>query len=226
VSDWRAPIDNYCERIDPSFWAEPLNAASNAAFFAAALYGYVLWRRAGGRDTPALALVGVTLAVGIGSFLFHTFAERWSLYADVVPITVFIYSYFVLAMRRYVGLGLWAALGITAAFAAFNVAFAPALRTLIGAPALAGLNGSEGYMPAALALAAIGGYLAAVPKHPAGRPLLAGAGVFAVSLTFRTLDQAVCGAVPIGTHFIWHTLNGVLLALLLWTAIRTGPRTP
>jgi glucose-6-phosphate isomerase len=41
----------------------------------------------------------------------------------------------------------------------------------------------------------------------AGRfSLLAAAGVYAMALVFRTLDQEVCPALPIGTHFLWHSL--------------------
>jgi hypothetical protein len=132
VDHWRSPLDLYCERLGPGFWAEPLNAVSNAAFVLAAAYGFVLWRRAGAADRPALGLVLVTLTVGIGSFLFHTFAERWSLYADVIPITAFIYAYLLLALRPFVGLGLWPALAVTAGFSAFNLAFGPALRAPSG----------------------------------------------------------------------------------------------
>jgi hypothetical protein len=225
VEHWRSHLDLYCERLGAGFWAEPLNALSNAAFILAAAYGFVLWRREGAADRPALGLILVTLAVGVGSFLFHTFAERWSLYADVIPITVFIYAYLVLALRRFVGLGLWPALAVTAAFFAFNLAFAPALRAAIGPGALASLNGSESYFPAALALLAIGTWLINAERAGSrpGRALLAGAAVFVVSLTFRTLDNAVCGALPFGTHFVWHTLNGVLLAILLRAAIVEAP---
>jgi hypothetical protein len=225
VNHWRAHVDLYCERLDAGFWAEPMNALSNAAFIAAALLGFVLWRRAGARDWPALGLILVTLSVGIGSFLFHTFAERWSLYADVIPITVFIYAYLVLALRRFVGLSAWSVLGVTAGFFAFNLAFAPGLRVMIGPAPLAGLNGSESYFPAALALLAVGVRLVATAAGArAGRALLLGAAVFVVSLTFRTLDQAACGALPFGTHFVWHMLNGLLLAILLRAAITEGPR--
>ena len=225
MNGWRTSLDLYCERLGPEFWAEPLNAVSNASFVAAAIAGFVLWRRAGGQDRPALALIAVALAVGIGSFLFHTFAERWSRYADVIPIAVFIYAYFLLAMGRYVGLRFWAAAGITAAFAAANVLFSPALRAAIGPDALGRLNGSEGYFPAAIALAVIGAYLSASPATRApGRALLLGAAVFVLSLAFRTLDNAVCGLLPIGTHFVWHLLNGFLLFVLLRAAIAAGPR--
>ena len=34
-------IDGYCERVDPSYWAEPVNAVTNLAFVLAAL---IVWR--------------------------------------------------------------------------------------------------------------------------------------------------------------------------------------
>src|SRR5436190_1310776 len=43
--------------------------------------------------------------------------------------------------------------------------------------------------------------------------------VFAVSLTARTLDGPLCGRLPIGTHYIWHTLNGVVLYLVTYAAV-------
>ena len=41
--DWTAPLDHYCERLGPGFWAEPFNAFSNAGFLAAA--GLILYRQ-------------------------------------------------------------------------------------------------------------------------------------------------------------------------------------
>ena len=43
---------------------------------------------------------------------------------------------------------------------------------------------------------------------------------FTVSLVFRTVDNQVCGGFPLGTHFVWHLLNGVLLFLLGHAATR------
>jgi hypothetical protein len=48
--------------------------------------------------------------------------------------------------------------------------------------------------------------------------------VFTVSLVFRTVDQAICGAFPLGTHFVWHVLNAAVLFVLLNVAITHGPR--
>jgi hypothetical protein len=213
---WLTPIDSYCERLGPGFWAEPLNAVTNAAFIAAALYALVLWRRAGARDWPALWLIAVTFIVGTGSFLFHTFANRWSLLADVLPIAVFIYSYFLLAMRRYLSLGLVAAIAVTVLFAAFNMSFD---RLWLGILPGMTLNGSVGYVPAALALFAVGIVCGVSGMRDAGRALLTAACVFALSLLFRSIDDTVCARMPAGTHFLWHVLNALMLGLLLKAAI-------
>jgi hypothetical protein len=213
---WLTPIDSYCERLSPGFWAEPLNAVTNGAFIAAALYALVLWRRVGARDWPGLWLIAVTFIVGIGSFLFHTFANRWSLLADVLPIAVFIYSYFLLSMRRYLRLGLVAVIAVTALFVAFNMSFGR-----LWAAALPGvtLNGSVSYIPAALALMVVGLLCLLLNARNEGRALLLAACVFALSLIFRSIDSTVCPAWPAGTHFLWHGLNAVVLALLMRAAI-------
>jgi len=206
--DWSAPIDLYCERTDASFWAEPANALTNAAFLIAAAAAFWLWRRQSGsdrsRDWPALALIVVVVAVGIGSFAFHTLATRGAVLADVIPIAVFIYGYLLLALRRFLGLAAGVAVAIVAAYAVG----AQALSWL--APPYA-LNGSVGYLPALVARAAHG---------PARRGLELAAMIFTVSLALRTIDLKACDTFPLGTHFSWHLLNAVVLYVLLRTAIK------
>jgi len=46
------------------------------------------------------------------------------------------------------------------------------------------------------------------------------AGALAVSLFFRTIDNAVCDMLPIGTHFLWHLTNGAVLYLAARALIR------
>jgi hypothetical protein len=220
---WFAPIDSYCERTDAGFWSEPLNAVSNGAFLVAAAWALAVWRRAGSNDRPALWLIGATTIVGIGSFLFHTFANRWSLLADVLPIALFIYSYFFVAIRRYLALGFVAALGALAIFILVNIRFEALWRT---AWPDVSLNGSVGYLPAALAMIGVGG-LARLRAQRAGsdqlrdvsRALLAASAVFVLSLTFRSLDLALCPTWPLGTHVVWHALNAFVLFLLMRAAI-------
>src|SRR5262249_48656375 len=125
--DWSAPIDLYCERTDASFWAEPANALTNVAFLIAAAAAFWLWRRAGSRNWPALALSVVVVAVGIGSFASHTLATRGAMLADVIPIAIFIYGYLLLALRRFLGL----AAGVSVAIVVVYAAGAQALSWLV-----------------------------------------------------------------------------------------------
>ena len=121
---WSTPIDLYCERLDPSFWAEPVNALTNAAFFVAAWAAFRLWRRNGHGDRAILALILVVVAVGLGSFAFHTLATRGALLLDVGPIGIFIYGYVLLALRRFLALSWPLALGLLAGFIALSLGLA------------------------------------------------------------------------------------------------------
>jgi len=69
-----------------------------------------------------------------------------------------------------------------------------------------------GYLPALVGLVAFG--LAARSGL-----LLWAAGVFAVSLTLRTVDEPLCAQWPIGTHFLWHCLNATVLSLVSYAVI-------
>src|SRR3712207_1850463 len=95
---------NYCERIDAHFWAEPLNAITNVAFLLAAALAARLLLRERASDWPAAILTALVGAIGIGSFLFHTIPSRWTAAVDVIPIQLFAFGYFFLAMRRFLGL--------------------------------------------------------------------------------------------------------------------------
>jgi len=214
--DWFKAIDGYCERTGPDFWSEPLNAASNAAFLIAAVAAARGAVRPGSApDVTVLALSALVAVIGIGSFLFHTFANRWSLIADVVPIAIFILAYLFVAMRRYFGLSPLGAGAVTLAFFLGSRLFEAALPYKF-------LNGSGGYLPAWAALLAVGAVLQA-RGDPAGGRILAAALVFTASLAFRSLDHAVCEALPIGVHYMWHVLNALTLYILLQAALRSGP---
>ncbi len=217
--DWTRPIDAYCERLGPGLWAEPLNAATNAAFFIAALVGLILAWRAGRLDAPVVLLVGLTAVIGTGSYLFHTFATAWAALADSAPITVFIIGYFGVAMHRFGGFGHGGAVLLTLGFLAAMLALSALLSLVVGG----WLGGSQGYLPAFFALLGVGLWLSR-RRHPAGVWLLAAAATFAVSLSFRTLDGPLCPVWPVGTHFLWHMLNGVVLGTLLVALVRHGAR--
>ena len=233
---WTDKIFAYCERAgDPAFWAEPFNAISNVAFLIAALAGAVLLVRMPHARERRIewGLVLLVTIIGIGSFLFHTYATRWASVADTAPIGIFMIGYLGFAMRRFLGasyVALLVALGlfIVALRYAGSIPCDPELLPITVAAGRPCFNGSLGYIPALGALLLMGAVLI-VRRHAAGGPVFLGGVVFALSLTLRTVDFEVCSVTSFlgrsrGTHALWHTLNAVLLFLLLAAAIRHGER--
>ncbi|MEM9967796.1 MAG: ceramidase domain-containing protein [Pseudomonadota bacterium] len=226
--DWTSPIDIYCERVDASFWSEPLNAVSNIAFILAALWAaYEAQRRDVSRFSIWL-LITLTFLIGIGSFLFHTFATGWAALADVLPIWLFVASYIVVASALLSGASALRAAFIAAIVIALVVLMAAALTALSNAGGAAArilnqLNGSDQYFPAVLAML-IFSTAALARRHPIRWWFAGATAVFLVSLTFRSVDMHLCPAWPHGTHIFWHLLNGTTLALLLQALIRQTER--
>lgn len=202
--DWMQQIDIYCERTDFSYWSEPVNALTNAAFLIAAAY---VWPRTAG--APLARLLAVILAaIGVGSYLFHTHATSWAATADTTPILLYILVYIYAANRQFWGLG-WplAALG-----AAAFIPFAIVLTPLIGRLPFFGI--SSFYWPVPIL---IGAYAIALrTRRPkTARGLAIGTGILVASLVFRSLDMGVCEGFPLGTHFMWHILNGTMLGWMI-----------
>lgn len=209
-------IDIYCERLGPGLWAEPLNALSNLAFVVAGLLLIIVLRRQDPvvRQDPAMVILAVLVVlVGVGSSLLHTFAVVWAALADVIPIAIFILLYMYLALKRLAALPLW--------FCLLGVAVVLVLVTAM--PLLFGFSLST-YGVALAAMVGLGGHLHFSHRHPAGLPILITGLIFAISLGFRTADLPICEALPVGTHFIWHLMNAVVLYRLTRTMMRFGRR--
>ena len=169
-----------------------------------------------------LALILLVFVIGVGSLLFHTNATRWAEIADVAPITAFMLAYVGYTLRRFVGLSWMVTL--------FGIGLFYVLAWQAGEMRCEGvrcLNGSASYIPA-LAVLLGAGIALLLMRRPVAVSLIAGGIIFAVSLTFRTFDNAWCGAVmsfdggPLGTHFLWHCLNATLLFVLLRAAVHHG----
>ena len=209
------PIDLYCERLHDGLWAEPVNAISNLAFFLAAIGAYLLWKREGKNDRFILLLIGLAALVGIGSTLFHTFATRWGLFADSIPIAIFVVTFLVFTLRRFLGQSVIA----TTVWISIFLAVAGFLPGLLP-PGF--LNNSGFYFPVLGALLILGILLRMQggAMRWVGGAYLCAAALFTLSLSFRIVDPSVCAQFPLGTHFMWHCLNGALIYLMLWTVIK------
>ena len=209
-------IDIYCERTDFTFWSEPINAVTNIAFILAALFCLNLMVRRDRVEPLTILLFVILCAIGVGSFLFHTLATRWAGAADTIPILLFILVYLYAATRRFFGAPVWMSLAVPILFVPGAVGFQATWVALMPS-----VNGSEGYFPVLIILALYGVGLARA-GHAAAAGLFATAALLSLSLTFRSIDAALCSAVPIGTHFMWHVLNGLLLGVVFATFIRHG----
>lgn len=200
-------IDLYCERTDPSFWSEPLNALTNASFLIGAWYVWRVVSNAKSNPPWALRMLPALLAaVGICSFLFHTLAVLWAAVADQLTILlfggVFLYAFLYHAAR----LPRIPALTVAVLFGVASYYFPRLLP-----PGL--LNQSGGYLPYLIGLLAMMAWLM-IQRRAAARQFAGAIALFCLALLFRTVDQYWCTQFPLGTHFLWHLLNGAVLALL------------
>lgn len=201
--EWFEQIDDYCERADFTYWSEPLNALTNAVFIIAAV---IFWRRSAG-VTMARALSAILFVIGIGSYLFHTHATIWASTLDVIPIGIFILTYLFVVNRDMVPMGGWMAAFATALFIPYAAALVPVLNQI---PFIA-ISNFYWTVPILLLL------YAAFLRRRAGiaQGFLIGATLLCLSIIIRSVDEILCDIIPIGTHFIWHILNGVMLGWMI-----------
>jgi len=228
----------YCERgSNEALFAEPLNAASNASFLLAAIAALLLLLRRPSemRSADHYLFIALVFLIGLGSLAFHLLADGASLLADVIPIDVFMLVYLGFALNRFLRVPPGWTVLILIGFAAI-VVLTMQVKCWGGGIGFPGtevtgasecLNGSLVYVPALLAMAIVGG-LMAERKHPAAPYILWAALIFSISVAFRSLDLALCDAYQfqgrkIGTHFVWHLLNGLALFLLLRASLEVGP---
>ena len=209
-------LDIYCERTAPGLWHEPINTLTNLGFLIAAglllrLYLRV-YRGRHDQGWDRLLLIILLAAIGVGSGLWHLTAQRWAMLADVLPIAGFTSVFLLVFLLRVAGLGLLPTLSLFLLYHAVNWGVQASLP-----PDL--LNGSVFYLPTWTALVLMTLWLA-YKGHAQWHAYAWASGLFLVSLTLRTVDLAWCGLLPIGTHFIWHLLNALLLYLLVRSVLQ------
>lgn len=215
--DWFRAVDGYCERTGPDYWAEPVNALTNLAFLLAAA---VMWPRVRGMPTGQV-LCTILALIGVGSWLFHTHANPLTGLLDVLPILAFILTYVLAATRDFLGARPVVAAGAALAFIPYAVVLTPVFG------ALPFFQVSAFYWPVPVLIAAYA--LALRHRAPAtARGLGIGAGILCLSLAARSVDEALCAAIPLGTHFLWHILNALMLGWMIevWRRHRVAANVP
>jgi hypothetical protein len=95
--------------------------------------------------------------------------------------------------------------------------------TFLAFPLAGVLHGAPVYTPG-LVVTLVLGVFHARERRVARFTLLAAAVVYLAALFFRTIDNEVCPVLPIGTHFLWHLLIGLVTYLAMRPLI-LGTRT-
>jgi hypothetical protein len=212
-------MDVYCERVGPGLLAEPLNAVSNISFLLAAWAAWVLAKRTGTLSAGVRVLIAIAASVGIGSILWHTYPTMLTLILDIVPILIFLIWYIWLYTRNVIRMRSLFAVASVAVFL---------LATFFFIQYSDVLHGALVYSPGLMVVLVLGVFHA-TERRVARFILLAAAGVYLAALFFRTIDNEVCPVLPIGTHFLWHLLIGLVTylamrCLILSTTTGVGAR--
>jgi hypothetical protein len=202
--NWFETIDGYCERIDASFWSEPLNAVTNVVFLMAAIW--VLRREELNNKARALAfLLGM---IGIASFLFHSVATAWAGALDVLFILLFTLLYIFVATEDFLGLPRRSALVVTLGYFPFSV-----VVDWLTLP-LSFLGSTRIYIPILILIILYS--LILYKKFPyLSRGLAMGALLLTISMFARSVDLPLCETISTGTHFLWHVINAIMLAWMI-----------
>ena len=198
--DLFSQIDIYCERLAPGLLAEPLNLFSNGSFLVAAYFCSRYQRTLTETPMPAAVkwLTGWLFLVGIGSIIFHSFANLLSQFLDVGPIGVFVISFLYLWNRQVLQRSILRILGDLVILIALTALF----LTVVPKDAV---GGSQGYFSVVIFL---GYYGFLHHKLHREKGLIKATGLFVLALIFRSLDELLCPIFPHGLHFLWHLCVG------------------
>jgi len=196
-------LTSYCERLTGTrVFYEPLNTWSNVAFLIAGLFMILETKN---WSLSKVLLTFFTFVTGLGSALLHVYGEPWGRWLDVFPLVSWIIV-FIGAFYSALALGPWIVLSIYALFFAINFGF----LTYVDHSLVANSN----YYFGTLLLSAIATYQVWVKGSVATKKFVGATVLFIASLTLRALDLPLCKSFPLGTHFMWHIFNAVVMYLL------------
>ena len=208
-----------CERSGLGMLAEPLNALSSVAFMITAIAIYRHYHRhedlKGKWIIDIHALTFICFLIGVNSVVFHMFPSPTTELADALTIVLFIVLYFWSVLYRIGRTSFYQALICFVAFVGFS-------HILVHQFPQA-MNDSIGYLSSMIALIMIAVHLH-LRARPSSSHFMLAALIGVISLFCRVIDREVCPEISIGTHFLWHVLNAMLLYILLKQLVRNVNR--
>jgi hypothetical protein len=200
----------FCERTGAGLLNEPLNVMSSAAFLVAAWLLWLDYRKTRTNyDEERLTLIVLLTLTGLGGMFLHTTANRLGVYAQLLPLGLFLAVVLYVTIQRLLGIGV-----------------KPVLLLVLGLAAVCGLTRSipdpyrfhdvVAWFPILGALMLITWRLRRM-RHAAARDFLKITGLIALSMTLRFTDWAVCYWLPAGTYFLAEICTGMALYLMART---------
>ena len=204
--NWFTSLNIYCERHGAGFWNEPINALTNLIFI---LAGFMLVLNTR-QNKLCIFLSLQIILIGVASFLFHTFANILAGLIDTVSIMLFGVTYIFGSNYYLLKLNTITSIIIALCLVPFSF-FVSQLATI----SFGSLNGSTWYL-SFIILFLTYSYLIRKEFAQMSVILLCSALFLLISIFFRTIDIMSCNIIPVGTHFVWHIMNGVLLGTLVW----------
>lgn len=184
--------------------AEPLNAISNLAFLIAAFFVSRDIKKHQVSNKAWWLLTLLIAATGLGSLLFHLFSNAVSQMLDIAALLLFQVAYLWLYFQL---LNLVPVSGRIMVLLLFllSVYFLSAFPYLF--------NGSLLYAPTVLILLGMSVYhLFKYPSLAVSTQLATA--LFMLSLVTRSIDLQLCEVWPVGTHFLWHLFNAMVMLMM------------
>lgn len=205
-----------CERHEFGLWQEPFNTITNSGFLIAA---YLIFRLCKsnpdlhGKKIWDIYFLNICMVfIGLASFSFHMLPNFYTEVADTGFIILFIMVFFTSAMFRVANLSKFQV-------AICMLAFVFTTNSLVKYFPNA-MNDSIAYLSSMAALIVIALYLN-LKRRASASAFMVSSLIGVISLFFRVIDRDVCEQIPMGTHFVWHICNSILLYILMKQLIRS-----
>ncbi len=203
----------YCETTSLEAFGEPVNTISNLAFI---LCGLILIFRNKMKLNP---LPYATIFIGVSSFLFHYIPTNFFAALDVFSIILFVIIYNIILTRKVLKYSL--------IYSVLSSTMILITSYFIGNFLFKTIIGSSGFYIGLVVYMVFTLFLLRKLAHV--KVFLFAIIFFTVSIIFRSADTYLCNYILIGTHFIWHILNSLVIYLLIYYVAltnRTSPKKP
>jgi len=210
---WLNTEKMYCENFkDLSFTSQPVNTATNIAFLIAGILLINFYLKTKKKSKWISTLIILVFFIGIGSTIWHYSGTKIGKLLDVGPISLFMFVSIYYFLKKIVKMS---GLKIIVSLIIFGMLSLLSLLIVKEEP----FKSSAGYLPALLVLALLT-YYAVKKVNLISKELFYAFITFLLAIIFRSTDFLVCNNFLIGTHFLWHILNGIFVYLLVKALIK------